>query len=159
MCVQIDFQLAPFPDFPKAQDLCRSLLEFDPACRITSARASLNHPWLNPSASNSVPFDQSPTVLLHSQIGLDERNIGMDERPLKKTDLRRCCQPHQLSRTLGHSRQSNSDSHSPPPVKHLINTSPTNLRSETQDRPVRSTLNWTEVDGSASPIGKVCGEY
>lgn len=42
----IDFDCAPWPDFPQARDLCQQLLAFDPCDRSPSAADALNHPWL-----------------------------------------------------------------------------------------------------------------
>jgi serine/threonine protein kinase len=42
----IDFDCDPWPAFPQARDLCRSLLAFNPGDRSPSARDALNHPWL-----------------------------------------------------------------------------------------------------------------
>lgn len=42
----IDFDCAPWPDFPQARDLCQLLLAFDPADRSPSAGHALLHPWL-----------------------------------------------------------------------------------------------------------------
>lgn len=52
----IDFDVASFPEFPAAQNLCQQLLEFDPARRVSSAQHALRHPWLYPLASNAIPF-------------------------------------------------------------------------------------------------------
>jgi len=43
---KIDFDCAPWPDFPQARDLCASLLAFDPGDRSPGAKEALNHPWL-----------------------------------------------------------------------------------------------------------------
>lgn len=43
---EIDFDCEPWPCFPQARDLCKSLLAFSPGDRSPSARAALQHPWL-----------------------------------------------------------------------------------------------------------------
>lgn len=81
----IDFMLAPFPEFPKAQDLCRALLEFDPAKRIASARLALAHPWLSPAASNAVPYRQQHVGVIVPPLPAFDQSKRKPLRPIGTT--------------------------------------------------------------------------
>merc|ERR1711959_729299 len=49
---KVDWECAPWPDFPLARDLCQKLMEFDPSKRINSAQEALKHQWLAKKAQS-----------------------------------------------------------------------------------------------------------
>lgn len=79
----IDFDMPPFPDFCSAQDLCRSLLQFDPNARTASAIEALEHPWLQSTASNQIPhcpFRDTPLDLSSRKAKRPQRNGASPQR-------------------------------------------------------------------------------